>query len=66
MLCLIQGCKLQILVSLRVFGMESHSICPFGYRLGRCIKKFTKIAVKLATQYKEHDIPHTYYIQILV
>ena len=23
------GCKLQTLVSLRVFGMESHLICPF-------------------------------------
>ena len=27
------GCKLQILVSIRVFGMESHFICPFRYRL---------------------------------
>ena len=36
------GCKLQILVSLRVFGMESHYIGPFRYRLVLCIKKFTK------------------------
>ena len=27
------GCKLQILVSLMVFGMESHHICPFRYHL---------------------------------
>ena len=28
------GCpELQILVSLRVFGMESHYICPFRYCL---------------------------------
>ena len=27
------GCKLQILVSLRVFGMEIRYICPFSYRL---------------------------------
>ena len=27
------GCKLQILVSLTVFGMESHHICPFRYHL---------------------------------
>ena len=25
------GCKLQILASLRVFGMESYHICPFMY-----------------------------------
>ena len=36
------GCKLQILVSLRVFGMESHNICPFMYR-------FTKNALTLTT-----------------
>ena len=44
------GCKLQILVSLRVFGMESHYICPFRYRLVLCIKKFTKNALTLTTQ----------------
>ena len=27
------GCKLQILVSVMVFGMESHHICPFRYHL---------------------------------
>ena len=36
------GCKLQLLVSLRVFGIESLYICPFKYRLVLCIKKFTK------------------------
>ena len=41
------GCKLQSLVSLRVFWTESHYYCPFRYRLGLCIKKFTKNAVKL-------------------
>ena len=35
-------CKLQILVSFRVFGMDSHCICPFRYYLGPCIRKFTK------------------------
>jgi len=44
------GFKLQILVSLRVFGMESHCICPFRYRLVLCIKKFTKNALTLTTQ----------------
>ena len=44
------GCKLQILVSLRVFGMESHYICPFRYGLVLCIKKFTKNALTLTTQ----------------
>ena len=44
------GCKLQILVSLRVFGMESHYICPFRYRLVLCLKKFTKHALTLTTQ----------------
>ena len=33
---------MQILVSLGVFGTESHYICPFRYRLGLWIKKFTK------------------------
>ena len=37
-------CKLQILVSLRVFGMESQYICQFRYHLVLCIKKFTKNA----------------------
>ena len=32
-------------VLLKVFGMESHYICPFRYRLGLCIKKFTKNAI---------------------
>ena len=43
-------CKLQILVSLKVFGMESYYICPFRYRLGLRIKKFTKNALTLTTQ----------------
>ena len=36
------GCKLQIVVPLRVFGMESHCICPFRYRLELCIKIFPR------------------------
>ena len=44
------GCKLQILVSLGVFGMERHYICPFRYCLVLCIKKFTKNALTLTTQ----------------
>ena len=45
------GCKLQILVSLRVFGTESYYICPFRYRLVLCIQKFTKKnALTLTTQ----------------
>ena len=44
------GCKLQILVSLRVFGMESYYFCPFRCRLVLCIKKFTKNALTLSTQ----------------
>ena len=32
-----QGCKLQILVSFRVFGTETHYICAFTYRLGLCL-----------------------------
>ena len=44
------GCKLQILASPRVFGMESHYICSFLYRLVLCIKKFTKNALTLTTQ----------------
>jgi len=43
-------CKLQILVSRRVFGMESYYICPFSYRLVLCIMKFTKNALTLTTQ----------------
>ena len=35
-------CKLQIVVPLTVFGMESHCICSFGYRLELCIKIFPK------------------------
>lgn len=38
-------CKLPILVSFKVFGMESHCICPFRYCLGPCIRKFTKNVV---------------------
>ena len=45
---LIDCFKLKILVSLRVFGTKSHYICPFTYRLGLCIKKFTKNAVMSA------------------
>ena len=44
------GSKLQILVSLRVFGMESHYICPFWCRIGLCIKNFTKNVLTLTTQ----------------
>ena len=44
------GCKLQILVSLRVFGRESRYICPFRYRQVLCIKKFTKNALTRTTQ----------------
>ena len=44
------GCKLLILVSLSVFGMESHYTCQFRYRLEPCIKKFTKNALTLTTQ----------------
>ena len=40
------GCKLQILVKLRMFGMESHYMCPLRYRL----KKFTTNALTLTTQ----------------
>ena len=44
------GCRLQILVSLSVFGMESHHVCLLKYRLVLCIKKFTKNALTLTTQ----------------
>ena len=43
-------CKLQILVSLEVFEMESYYICPFRYHLVLLIKKFTKNALTLTTQ----------------
>ena len=36
------GCKFQILVSLRVFGMESHYICPFRYHLSTVHKEIYK------------------------
>ena len=39
------GQRFQILVSLGVFGMERHNICPFRYRLGLSIKKLTKNTV---------------------
>ena len=42
--------KLQILVSLEVFEMESYYICPFRYHLVLLIKKFTKNALTLTTQ----------------
>ena len=38
--------KLHILVSITVFGMESHYICPFRYRLLLCIRT----ALTLTTQ----------------
>ena len=41
----ISGCKLQNLVSLKVFGMESHYICLFRYRLVLSIKNVTKNAL---------------------
>ena len=44
------GCKMQILVSPRLFGMESHYICPFRYRLVLFLKKFIKNALTLTTQ----------------
>ena len=44
------GCKLQILVSLRVFGMESHYIGPFRYLLVLSIKKFTKNVLTDSTE----------------
>ena len=41
------GCKLQILVSLRVFGMESHYICTFGYRLSlTAVHKETMVSLQ--------------------
>ena len=47
---LVLRCKLQILISLRVFGMESHHSCPFRYCSVLCIKKFTKNALTLTTR----------------
>ena len=58
------GCKLQILVSLRVFGMESHYIGPFRYLLVLSIKKFTKNVLTDSTeiflrgQFKLEPHPH--------
>ena len=51
------GCKLQILVSLRLFGMESHYICLFRYRSVLCIKKFTENALTLTT----HLVVHVFF-----
>ena len=44
------GIKLQILVSLRVSGIESHNIFLFRYRLVLYIEKFTKNAMTLTTR----------------
>ena len=58
------GCKFQILVSLRLFGMESYYICPFRYRLVLCIKKFIKCPdtdhteISLRGQFKLEAHPH--------
>ena len=60
------GCKLQILVSLSVFGMESHYICPFRYRLVLCIKKLmykkhpdtNHAEISLRAQFKLEPHPH--------
>ena len=43
------GCKSQILVSLRMFGMESHYL-PIQVSLSIVHKKFTKNALTLTTQ----------------
>ena len=55
---------MQILVSLKVFGMESYYICQFRYRLGLRIKKFTKNALALTTQKSTSGVSlslsHTY------
>ena len=45
--CFALGCKKQILVSFRVFGMESHYIYPFRCCLVMCVKQFTKNALTL-------------------
>ena len=59
------GYKLQILASLRVFGIESHYNCTFRYRLVLCIKKFTKkcadtdlTEISLSGQFKLEPHPH--------
>ena len=59
------GCRLQILVSLGVFGMECYYICPFRYRLVLCIKKVTKkcpdtdhTKISLRGQFKLEPHPH--------
>ena len=39
----------QILVSIRVFGMESHFICPFRNRLILYMEKFKKNVLTLTT-----------------
>ena len=58
------GCKFQILVSLRLFEMESYYICPFRYRLVLCIKKFIKCPdtdhteISLRGQFKLEAHPH--------
>ena len=44
------GCRLQIFVSLKVFGMESYYICPFRYRLELFMEKVAKNALTLTTQ----------------
>ena len=45
------ACKLQILVSLRVFGMESYYISlPIQVSLSTAEKKFSKIALTLTTK----------------
>ena len=44
------GCKLQILVSIRVLGMDRHFICPFRYRLILHMEKFAKNVLTLTTQ----------------
>ena len=43
------GCKLQIMVSLGVFGTESHS---FRNRLGLCVKKKWRFMTMLLRSYK--------------
>ena len=56
------GCpELQILVSLRVFGMESHYICPFRCHLVMCIKKFTKNALTLTLKAQLNLQPHPHW-----
>ena len=60
------GCKLHILVSLRVFGTDRHHICPCRCRLGLWIKIFTKrkyrdvcfSMVSFKDQFKLEPDPH--------